>query len=271
MSTIEAEPSQLSSAYERGEASETAREIMRNNLLAVEERYGKNGTEQERIFHNEHHSQSVMNRLEDLIRVWNEDDHNEPISQREGESLLMAASGHDRKQGAGPGRNEMISGDEVTDDMEEAGYGEDERTFVRGAIVATIPTFEGGTVKQLLTETKKILSGRQLELAQLLADADLGHFGEAPEVYRDEGLKIFYELRANDGKSTRPEDITREEAVAWFTNEIKVLEGHQWLTSAAATAFPGKAANKEGLVALIAQLQEAPDIADLIRLSDNET
>ncbi len=255
------------------ELSERAKKIIDSSLKAVRERYGNGGPESQLLYHNESHTRGVINNLRQLIRTYNRDNFPDSmIRSHEEELLLIIAAAHDRVQLLGPGTNEKKSAEEVAEDMREAGYKENEITFVKAGIFATIPEFSPGKITQPLKEVLPMLEKgeideRQLEFIKLVADADLDAFGASfTRCFYDTGsLNLFYEIRKAQGKDTNPKNITREDILPWLQTQYSIMSSHQWVSKVGEATFPNKAKLLEEFQKLIVDVESGSvDIEALV-------
>jgi len=223
--------------------------IAQANLETVRREYGDGGPESKLEYHNVLHTLEVMRNLSQLMERWDKEFPQEKITRKERELLQIAASGHDREQEAykrletpKPGDNERLSADDVVLEMRRAGkYSEDDMRFVRACILGTIPEFGPGKLSQPMVETARMfengqINERQLELAKLLADADLGSLGQGFEKMLAWTMRLYDELK-KDPAAYRD----------FLKDEISILRSHQWVSKVGAFTFTKKLEAIEGI------------------------
>lgn len=246
---------------ELGSSPEHFSTLTRKNLETIRRRYGDGGPESKLEYHNEPHTLEVIRATKKMVKLWNEKFRDEPITAREEMLLEIAASGHDIVQDAKArlgenfrhGDNERLSADDIADGMRMAGgFSEYDIVFVRACILGTIPEFGADRLGQPMTETRAMLerneiSEYQLELAKLLADADLASFGQGFEAFSKWAFRLFKEMKK------KPEEFQD-----YLAYEVSVLENHEWQSKVGDEAFPHK---QESIAKLKEMIEKGATIA----------
>lgn len=157
----------------------------------------------EYYFHTFDHTRQVVEAAREIADGFD-------LSDREVESLLLAAWFHDTGYVDSPEKHEEKSVDRALAFMEEFSYSKEEQEVVRGLIMAT----------QVPQNPRNILE-------QILCDADLSHLGK--NTYWDLCGKLRMELTA-----TQDMLLSEQE---WVEQEMAFLKEHQYHTYVASSLY----------------------------------
>ncbi len=188
---------------------------MRNVLQEAQSQVAlANGFNTGRHYHGLLHTQMVM---EYVIKL----SFKAGLSTSSRFALVYAAAGHDLEQGLGSVANEMESAKQMGDIMRRNGIPEAEIERVQELIQGTVVTWTDGIMHQRAENMD--------HMAKLLADADLCSLGAS----HDEFVKMTLRLMAELAKKASLSELTPDEVLAGWKNQVKFMTGRRFLTTEA--------------------------------------
>jgi len=180
-------------------------------LQKIEEKYGtgKGDGITPKAYHNRRHTEAVIKAAKKIARLaWK----NNKIYKKDIGLIEVAAAFHDIVQDLGSGTNEEKSAKEAEKWMRNfGGFTDREIDEVREMILATRTEKVGGRLIQSATNNY---------LSQILADADLAHFGSKSEVYLVWLRKFMKEQKKEMLPGSQKEILKKHQ---YYTEEAKLL------------------------------------------------
>jgi predicted metal-dependent HD superfamily phosphohydrolase len=207
----------------------TLQGLVNGALKEIEELYGTEG-QTPLAYHNQGHTAQVV---EAARKITGRAVVARKISRDDETLVVLAAAYHDRVQREGSGVNEYKSSQllhEMVVRVLHWGDRQDLMATFEEAIMATRVEYIGGIMRQAVDDDSSYT-------AKILADADLSILGEKPEIHFPAVRGLLRELHG--------ENPSREETVKFLTNQMRLLETHEWFTEEAEQLFPHQRENAE--------------------------
>lgn len=206
-------------------------------LLEVAGKYGRgDGSGDNPLsYHNLIHTENVMKAAGAIARLAVEAGK---IDDSDVTLVEIAAAYHDVEHGLGRGVSEDVSASIAEQQMRKAGVfdGADIAKVV-GMIRATKVHFdEAGIMKQAASPDDY--------LTKIIADADLHLLGSPTEEQHNGAIALLHEISDTDSP-------TPEQEHAFFQNQLKLFENHEYYTNEAVQLYSYKAVNSAHAAALV--------------------
>lgn len=206
-------------------------EIAESAFEDIKRRYGKDG-ERPLDYHNDEHAKDITSSTTAIVKLAIQ---RGILTPEDAVVVPIATSKHDSDQDSPRGIREKVSSQQAQAEISRKGcFGERHFKLVDRMIVGTSVEFVDGRLIQA-APVGDMSNSPEDYLVQATADGDVSNLGDFRDIFWKNSTNYFFETYG-------PEPTVQNE-VEFMTNQVVLLETHEFFTEEARVLFPHQQEN----------------------------